>query len=220
MIQTQIISLQLKNDSPYNVKRIMIEKLGEHMFRIYRSHKEEGVIFSPFRSTDEIYDSALSALFSEAFCVYREIPIDAQSQTFNLLSSNEIAFIFKHGGPKMSVITHNAIFKFGAFAKYFFVDQILQKEDGGSFHPLQTVQEDTLEKIKELPFQDNYDEKIKFSMIESFKQMQVGDKFLCTNDWIDDNQEKKYLKNRKLFIEGYSMNDARSIADCILFKKK
>lgn len=89
MTPIQIITVQYDKSNLYSTKRIMVEKLGENVFRAYVSIKEEGKVFSPFELNSEIYDSATSALFSNANVMLNK-PTSADNQLSDLLTSNEV----------------------------------------------------------------------------------------------------------------------------------
>lgn len=117
----------------------------------------------------------------------------------------------------MAVVTHTRMITLGIFAKDLFAKNVLPiDEDGKGFDVIQVVQEDTLEKIKQMPLQGGFDERIKAGAIQAFEEMEVGDKFLCADAWIVDFQSKEakyYWKVQQYVNEGYSLQESSDKAN-------
>lgn len=117
----------------------------------------------------------------------------------------------------MAVVTHKKMIALGVFAKDLFAEHVLSvDEDGKSFDVVQVVQEDTLEKIKQMPLRGGFDERIKNGTIEAFEEMEVGDKFLCADAWITDFKSKEakyYWKVQQYINEGYSLQESSDKAN-------
>lgn len=113
---------------------------------------------------------------------------------------------------RVEVVTHDRMISLGILAKDLFAKNVLvMDEDGTSFDVLQTVQVDTLDKIKSIPLQGGFDQRIKDGAIEAFKRMNVGDKFLCLDAWVTDyksDEAKFYWHVQKLCNDGYDLQEA------------
>lgn len=118
---------------------------------------------------------------------------------------------------RMEVVTHDRMISLGFLAKNLFVKHVLvPDEDGKSFDTLQTVCEDTLEKIKSMPLEGGFTQKIKDGAIDAFSRMKVGDKFLCLDAWVTDyksEEAKLYWKVQELCNEGILLQDALKLAN-------
>ena len=93
---------------------------------------------------------------------------------------------------RLTVVTNNKMISLGMFAKDIFSDIVLtvDKTDN-SFNVVQTVENDTLEKIKTLPIDYGITQEIKDGIISAFEEMSPGAKFLCVSDWIIDFKSPK-----------------------------
>lgn len=90
---------------------------------------------------------------------------------------------------RMEVVTNKNIISLGAFAKDLFAEHVLViDENGKSFDVVQTVREDTVDRIKNMPLQSGFTQKIKDGTILAFEEMKVGEKFLCLDAWLFDYQ--------------------------------
>lgn len=113
---------------------------------------------------------------------------------------------------RMEVVTHDRMISLGFLAKDLFAENVLVvDEDGKSFEVLQTVQANTLDKIKSMPLQGGFNERIKAGAIDAFERMNVGDKFLCLDAWVTDHKSyeaKFYWHVQKLCNDGYGLQEA------------
>lgn len=118
---------------------------------------------------------------------------------------------------RMEVVTHDRMISLGFLAKDLFAKHALViDEDGESFDALQTVQEDTLEKIKSLPLENGVTKDVKDGAIDAFSRMKVGDKFLCLSAWVRNYQSEKakfYWEVQRLCNEGYALQEASKLAN-------
>jgi hypothetical protein len=112
----------------------------------------------------------------------------------------------------MEVITNENIISLGFLAKDMFVKQVLvMDEDGSSYDVVQTIQEDTLEKIKALPEEGGFNQTVKDGTIRAFEKMKVGEKFLCVNDWLENykcSRAKFYSKVQELVNQDIPLQEA------------
>lgn len=124
---------------------------------------------------------------------------------------------------RMMVVTHSNMLSLGIFAKDVFVDTVLTlDEDGKSFDTVQVVQPDTLERVRLLPVEGGITAEIKEGAIAAFKEMQVGEKFLCVDDWIVDfksDRAKFYWKAQELLNQDKELKDAVKEANAWLKEK-
>ena len=76
---------------------------------------------------------------------------------------------------RLTVITDNKMISLGMFAKDIFSDIVLtvDKTDN-SFNVVQTVKNDTLEKVKKLPIDYGITQDIKDGIISAFEEMSPG----------------------------------------------
>lgn len=113
---------------------------------------------------------------------------------------------------RMMVVTHTKMLSLGIFAKDIFTNTVLiVDEDGKSFDVLQTVQNNTLEKVKCLPIEGGITEEIKDGAIAAFEEMKPGDKFLCVDDWIVDfksDRAKFYWKVQEIVNQEMGLQEA------------
>ena len=93
MTPIQIITIKYEK-AFCSEKRIMIERLGENVFRAYVSVKVDGVVYTPCELSKETYDSASSALYSESN-VFMHKAIEVDNQISDLLETKEIASVLK-----------------------------------------------------------------------------------------------------------------------------
>lgn len=93
MIPIQIITIKYEK-ALCSEKRIMIEKLGEEVFRAYTSDKVDGKIYTPFELSKETYDSASSALYMESTAFINKVA-EVDNQISDLLKTEEIAETLK-----------------------------------------------------------------------------------------------------------------------------
>lgn len=118
---------------------------------------------------------------------------------------------------RMEVVTHDKMISLGFLAKNLFVKHVLVvDEDGQSFDTLQTVQADTLEKIKAMPTEGGFTQEIKDGAICAFSSMNVGDKFLCLDAWVTNYQSEEakfYWEVQRLCNEGHALQDASKLAN-------
>lgn len=118
---------------------------------------------------------------------------------------------------RMEVVTHKKMISLGMFAKDLFAEHVLiMDEDGKSFDTLQTVQVDTLDKIKAMPIGGGFTQSIKDGTIDAFSSMNVGDKFLCINAWVVDyksDEAKFYWEAQRLCNEGKTLSEAKDLAN-------
>ncbi|PCI30189.1 MAG: hypothetical protein COB67_02570 [SAR324 cluster bacterium] len=90
MTAIQIVTLQFEKEKTLDhIKRVMIEKLGEDVYRVYNSVKEDGKVFSPFELSKEIYDSAAAALQAQSFSSLSKV-VKADNNISDLLTTEEI----------------------------------------------------------------------------------------------------------------------------------
>lgn len=117
---------------------------------------------------------------------------------------------------RMEVVTHDRMISLGVLAKNLFAKHVLaMDEDGKSFDILQTVKEDTLDKIKSMPLEGGFDQRIKDGAIDAFSRMKVGDKFLCLDAWVTDytsEEAKAYWEMQRLCNEGYTLQESAKMA--------
>ncbi len=113
---------------------------------------------------------------------------------------------------RLTVITDNKMISLGMFAKDIFSDIVLtvDKTDN-SFNVVQTVEDDTLEKVKKLPVDYGITQEIKDGIVSAFEEMSPGTKFLCVSDWIIDFKSPKakaYWQIQKDVNDGMDYLDA------------
>lgn len=125
---------------------------------------------------------------------------------------------------RLTVITNDKMIGLGIFAKDIFSDIVLtvDKTDN-SFNVVQTVEHDTLEKIKKLPIDYGITQEIKDGIITAFKEMSPGTKFLCVNDWIVDcksDRSKAYWEILKDVNDGMDYVAAVNKANESIMKPK
>lgn len=91
---------------------------------------------------------------------------------------------------RLIVVTDNKMLSLGIFAKDIFADIVLKVDSDKSFDVVQTVENDTLEKIKKLPIDYGITQEVKNGIISAFEEMSIGTKFLCISDWIIDSKSE------------------------------
>lgn len=118
---------------------------------------------------------------------------------------------------RMEVVTHDRMVSLGFIAKDLFAKHVLTvDEDGKSFDTLQTVCEDTFEKIKSMPLEGGFTQKIKDGAIDAFSRMKVGDKFLCLDAWVVDYKSEEaqfYWKVQELCNQGHNLQEGITLAN-------
>lgn len=117
---------------------------------------------------------------------------------------------------RMEVVTHDRMISLGILAKDLFAKQVLViDKDEKSFDVLQEVKPDTLEKIKSMPLEGGFTQRIKDGAIDAFSRMNIGDKFLCLDAWItsyESDEAKFYWEVQKLCNDGHSLQEASELA--------
>lgn len=113
---------------------------------------------------------------------------------------------------RMEIVTDDNMISLGIAAKLSFIEGVLvSDENDGTYDTLQTVKEDTLDKIKSLPVEHGFTQQVKDGMIKAFEKMEIGRKFLCLNKWVTNYQSdeaKLYWKVQKLCNEGHTLAEA------------
>ena len=118
---------------------------------------------------------------------------------------------------RIEVVTRNRMISLGILAKNLFIEGVLDlDEDGKSFDALQTVKNDTLERIKRLPLEGGFTQRIKDGAILAFGDMKAGEKFLCINAWVinyESDEAKLYWKVQELVNQGYTLQEAIALGN-------
>lgn len=117
---------------------------------------------------------------------------------------------------RMEIVTPHSIISLGIGAKNLFLTNILTKCEDGSFDTLQIVQNNTVDRIKNLPTAYGFTQKIKDGTINAFEKLEVGTKFLCLNTWIinyESIEAQYYKKLTQLCNEENSFDEAKILAD-------
>jgi hypothetical protein len=112
----------------------------------------------------------------------------------------------------MEVVTNENIISLGAFAKDLFAEHVLViDENGKSFDVVQTVKEDTVDRIKNIPLKGGFTQSIKDGTILAFEKMKIGEKFLCLDAWLFDYQcpeARFYWRVQKSINNGLTLQEA------------
>lgn len=118
---------------------------------------------------------------------------------------------------RLEIVTDDKMIGLGIGAKNNFINRVLvADQDDGTYDTLQTVKEDTLEKIKNLPLEAGFTQEIKDGTVRAFEKMEIGRKFLCLNKWVvnyESDEAKLYWEVQRLCNEGYTLRDATSLAN-------
>lgn len=117
---------------------------------------------------------------------------------------------------RMEIVTPHSIISLGIGAKNLFLTNILTKCEDGSFDTLQIVQNNTVDKIKNLPTAYGFTQKVKDGTITAFEKLAIGTKFLCLNTWIinyESIEAQYYKKLTQLCNEENSIDEAKILAD-------
>jgi len=112
---------------------------------------------------------------------------------------------------RMAIVTHKNMISLGILAKELFIKNVLVINKDETYDTLQTIQEDTFDKIKALPIEGGFTEEIKEGAIKAFDSMNPGEKFLCINAWVTNYQSdeaKYYWEVQRLCNEGYTLAEA------------
>lgn len=118
---------------------------------------------------------------------------------------------------RIEIVTDSSMIGLGIGAKNIFIEKVLTVDElDGSYDTLQTVKNDTLEKITNLPLGAGFTQEIKDGMIRAFKKMEIGRKFLCLNKWVvnyQSDEAKFYWEVQRLCNEGHSLAEATALAN-------
>lgn len=124
---------------------------------------------------------------------------------------------------RMEIITPFSNISLGTGAKNLFLKNILTMDEDGTFDTLQTIQSNTVDKIRNLPTAYGFTNEIKNGTIKAFEKLEVGTKFLCLNTWLmsyDCLEAQYYKKLVVLCNEGQSKDEAKTLADSWLEEQK
>ena len=118
---------------------------------------------------------------------------------------------------RIEIVTDGNMIGLGIGAKNIFIERVLTVDEiDGSYNTLQTVKEDTLEKIKSLPLGAGFTQEIKDGAIRAFEKMEIGRKFLCLNKWVvnyQSDEAKFYWEVQRLCNEGHSLAESTALAN-------
>jgi len=117
---------------------------------------------------------------------------------------------------RLEIITDDNMISLGVLAKDIFVDGVLVVYDDKQFDTLQTVEKDTLEKIKALPVSGGFTQEIKNGTIKAFEKMEIGRKYLCVSAWItsyESDEAKLYWKAQELVNQNKTLQEATNEAN-------
>lgn len=117
---------------------------------------------------------------------------------------------------RMEIITQFSIISLGIGAKNLFIKNVLTINEDGTFDTLQTIQTNTLDKIRNLPTAYGFTKEIKEGTIKAFEKLEIGTKYLCVNAWILDYESVEaqyYKKLTQLCNEENSFDEAKILAD-------
>ena len=118
---------------------------------------------------------------------------------------------------RLEVVTPKHMISLGISVKDDFLKCVLPfNEDEQTYDVVQTMYEDTISKIESMDVYGAFTERIKQGLIEAFKTMNIGDKFLCINAWVIDyesDEAKFYWELQRLCNEGLAFEEATVLAN-------
>lgn len=94
MRKIQIVTFYYDDKSSMDYRRVMIEQVGDDVFRVYISEKYMGKISSPFLLTDDIYTSPISALNGVEPLGFRKL-LMINNEISDLITTKEISEFYK-----------------------------------------------------------------------------------------------------------------------------
>lgn len=116
---------------------------------------------------------------------------------------------------RLTVTTPTKMISLGFLAKDMFLRTVLMPDENGLYDPVQSYENEMLEKAATLPLEGGFNERIKNGLLEALAELKEGEKFLCSGHWVLDfkSKEAQYLwEVVRLLNEGTNLEEAQKIA--------